>query len=79
MKGYLNRQQLMRKFERGRTWLTRTLKAMQQSGRYPPGEIIYDGKLCLVKENAVLDWLAYKTAIKRGEIYPPYERRKKHA
>lgn len=71
---YLNRDDLMRITGWGNTAVTRMLRGMEASGRYPPDDFIKTGKLLLIHPHVLADWADYKERKKKGGIVPPYKK-----
>ena len=54
---YLNRAQISQLTGWKRERVRQFIRGLQASGRYPPEQVIQDGRVILIHENAVLDWL----------------------
>lgn len=74
MKRYLNRAKIAKLTGRHREWVRQFVKGLKESGRYPPDDVIEDGRLILVEQDVVLDWLRNRDKLKRGEIVEPYRK-----
>lgn len=71
---YLNRKQIGRLTGRKHEWIRILLNGMRSSGRYPADEFIEDGRLLLVSEPALLDWIRVRKAFGSGEVVEPYRK-----
>ena len=60
---------------RKREWVRRLIREIQDSGRYPPDDVIQDGRLILIHEAVILDWIRNRKKIQNGELVPPYRRK----
>lgn len=74
MKRYLTRDKIAKLTGRKREWVRQFVKGLKESGRYPPDDVIEDGRLILVEQDVVLDWLRNRDKLKRGEIVEPYRK-----
>ena len=72
MKRYLNRAKIAKLTGRKREWVRQFVKGLKESGRYPPDDVIEDGRLILVEQDVVLDWLRTRQKLKNGELVEPY-------
>lgn len=57
--------------------MRRRINEMEDSGRYPPEDLIHDSNILLVRHEAFADWINVKKRRKKKLIIPPYKRRAK--
>ena len=57
---YLNRTQISQLTGWKRERVRQFIRGLQASGRYPPEQVIQDGRVILIHEAVVLDWLQHE-------------------
>jgi len=64
---YLTRAQIGKLTGWRRERVRQFIRGLQASGRYPPNQVIQDGRVILIHEAVVLDWLQNEPKKKERE------------
>ena len=76
LENFYNREELLQ-IVGDKSTLNRLLHKMEDSGRYPPTDFIWDQNILLVRHEALADWVYVRKRIKKKQYpIPPYKRRK---